>query len=49
MELGQGGDLLHRFLKEGRVMSEARVCQRIAMPLLAALKSLHELNIIHRC
>ncbi|KAK9807170.1 hypothetical protein WJX73_003400 [Symbiochloris irregularis] len=48
MELGQGGDLLQRFLKEGRIMSEARVCQRVAMPLLAALKSLHELNIIHR-
>lgn len=48
MELGPGGDLLERFLAEGRIMTEARVCRKIAVPLLVSLKALHDLHIIHR-
>lgn len=48
MELGEGGDLLEKLLADGQPMTEEHVCTKIAVPLLIALKHLHELHIIHR-
>lgn len=48
MEYCGGGDLLERLLKEGRAMSERRVIQEVAAPLLKTLQHMHSYSIIHR-
>lgn len=48
MEHCAGGDMLEQLLKENRAMSERRVVQEVALPMLTALSQLHALNIVHR-
>ncbi|GMH33480.1 hypothetical protein BSKO_01314 [Bryopsis sp. KO-2023] len=48
MECCSGGDLLEKLLAEGRAMSEKRVVNEVAIPLLISLSCTHKLDLIHR-
>ncbi|GMH32861.1 hypothetical protein BSKO_00695 [Bryopsis sp. KO-2023] len=48
MEYCPKGDLLELLIREGRAMTEKRICNMVAIPLLTTLQHMHRMGMIHR-